>query len=66
MHVMGPNRIKKTFTGYKANVMKSKDGFVTNIETTPGNTYDGDILLSLVDEKMANGFEPEKVAGNTH
>ena len=46
--------------------MKSEDGFVTNIETTPGNTYDGDILLPLVDEKMANGFKPEKVAGDTH
>jgi transposase len=62
MRVMGPNQIKKTFTGYKANVMKSEDGFVTNIITTPGNTYDGDILLPLVDEKTANGSKPEKVA----
>ena len=62
----GAKSDKKTFTGYKANVMKSEDGFVTNIETTPGNTYDGDILLSLVDEMTANGSKPEKVAGDTH
>ena len=63
---MGPNLIKKTFTGYKANSMKSEDGFVTNIITTPGNTYDGDILLPLVDEKAANSSKPKKVAGDTH
>ena len=62
----GAKSDKKKFTGYKTNVMKSEDGFVTNIETTPGNTYDGDILLPLVDEKTANGSKPEKVAGDTH
>jgi len=36
------------------------------MKITPGNTYDGDILLPLVDEKTANGFKPEKVAGDTH
>jgi transposase len=34
--------------------MKSEDGFVTNVIATPGNTYDGNILLPLVDEKIAN------------
>ena len=62
----GAKSDKKTFTGYKANVIKSKDGFVTNIKITPGNTYDGDILLPLIDEKMANGSKPEKVGGDTH
>jgi IS5 family transposase len=62
----GAKSDKKTFTGYKANVMKSEDGFVTNIETTPGNTYDGDVLLPLVDEMTANGSKPEKVVGDTH
>jgi IS5 family transposase len=62
----GAKSDEKTFTGYKANVEKSKDGFVTNIEITPGNTYDGDILLPLVDEEIANGFKPEKVTGDSH
>jgi IS5 family transposase len=62
----GAKSDKKTFTGYKANVMKSEDGFVTNIETSPGNTYDGDVLLPLVDEMTANGSKPEKVVGDTH
>ncbi len=44
----GAKSDEKTFTGYKANVMKSEDGFVTNIITTSGNTYDGDILVPLV------------------
>jgi IS5 family transposase len=62
----GAKSDKKTFTGYKANVVKSEDGFVTNIETTPGNTYDGDLLLPLIDEKRANSSKPEKVTGDTH
>jgi len=62
----GAKSDEKTFTGYKANVMKSEDGFVTNIITTPGNTYDGDILVPLVDEKTENSSKPEKIAGDTH
>jgi len=62
----GAKSNEKTFTGYKANIMKSNDGFVTNIIATPGNTYDGDILLPLVDEKVANSSKPEKIAGDTH
>ena len=62
----GAKSDKRTFTGYKANSMKSEDGFLTNIITTPGNTYDGDILLPLVDEKTTNSSKPEKVAGDTH
>jgi transposase len=56
----------KTFTGYKGNVMKSEDGFVTNINGTSGNTYDGDILVPLVDEKTENSSKPPKIAGDTH
>ncbi len=62
----GAKSDEKTFTGYKANVMKSEDGFVTNVITTPGNTYDGDLLVPLVDEKTANSSKPEKVGGDTH
>jgi IS5 family transposase len=62
----GAKSNEKTFTGYKANIMKSEDGFVTNVIATPGNTYDGNILLPLVDEKIANSSKPEKVAGDTH
>lgn len=56
----------KTFTGYKGNVMKSQDGFVTNINGTSGNTYDGDILVPLVDEKTENSSKPPKIAGDAH
>jgi len=31
------------------------------MKITPGNTYDGDILLPLVDEKTANGFNRKKL-----
>jgi hypothetical protein len=44
----GAKSDKKTFTGYKANVMKSEDGFVTNIEITPGNTYDAIFFCRLL------------------
>ncbi len=56
----------KTFTGYKGNMMESKDGFVTNIVGTSGNTYDGNILVPLVDEKIENSSKPSKIAGDTH
>jgi transposase len=56
----------KTFTGYKGNTMKSEDGFVTNIIGTGGNTYDGNILVPLVDEKIENSSKPPKVGGDTH
>jgi len=62
----GAKSDKKTFTGYKANTMKSKDGFVTDIKISPGNTYDGDMLLQLVDDMTANGSKPKKVTGDTH
>src|SRR3972149_1117478 len=56
----------KTFTGYKGNTMKSEDGFVTNIIGTGGNSYDGNILVPLVDEKIENSSKPPKIAGDTH
>jgi hypothetical protein len=62
----GAKSDKKTFTGYKGNVMVSKDDFVTNIRVTPGNTYDGNHLLPVVDEKCENSSKPEKVSGDTH
>jgi len=62
----GAKSDSKHFTGYKANIMKSDDGFVTNIIGTAGNTYDGDVLLPLVDEKIENSSKPQKVRGDTH
>jgi transposase len=56
----------KTFTGYKGNIMKSEDGFLTNIIGTSGNTYDGDILVPLVDEKTENSSKLPKIVGDTH
>jgi transposase len=62
----GAKSDKKTFTGYKANIMVSDDGFVTNIVGSPGNSYDGNYLLPVVDEKCENSSKPEKVFGDTH
>lgn len=62
----GAKSDEKKFTGYKANIMKSDDGFVTNIIGTPGNTYDGDVLVPLVDEKIKNSSTPAKIVGDTH
>ncbi len=62
----GAKSDKKKFTGYKVNSMMSEDGFVTNINATPGNGYDGDVLVSLVDEKIANSSKPKKVVGDGH
>jgi IS5 family transposase len=62
----GAKSDSKPFTGYKANIMKSDDGFVTNIIGTAGNTYDGNVLLPLVDEKTENSSKPQKVRGDTH
>ncbi len=30
----------------------SRDGFMTNINATAGNTYDGDVPIPLVEEKI--------------
>lgn len=62
----GAKSDSKPFTGYKANIMKSDDGFVTNIIGTAGNTYDGNILVPLVDEKTENSSKPPKITGDTH
>ncbi len=62
----GAKSDSKPFTGYKANIVKSDDGFVTNIIGTAGNTYDGNVLLPLVDEKIENSSKPQKIRGDTH
>jgi IS5 family transposase len=62
----GAKSDSKPFTGYKANIVKSDDGFVTNIIGTAGNTYDGNVLLPLVDEKTENSSKPQKIRGDTH
>lgn len=62
----GAKSDSKPFTGYKANIMKSDDGFVTNVIGTGGNTYDGNILVPLVDEKIENSSKPQKIVGDTH
>ena len=62
----GAKSDSKPFTGYKANIMKSDDGFVTNIIGTAGNTYDGNVLVPLVDEKIENSSKLQKIRGDTH
>ena len=41
-------RVKVMYFSDNLNIMKSEDGFVTNVITTPGNTYDGDILAPVL------------------
>lgn len=62
----GAKSDKKKFTGYKVNSMMSDDGFVTNINATSGNGYDGDVLVPIVDEKIANSSKPKKIVGDGH
>ena len=61
----GAKSDKKKFTGFKVNSIMSKDGFIKNINATPGNTYDGDPLIPLVDEKVERGFTSSKIVGDT-
>ena len=43
----------------------SEDGFIKNINATPGNSYDGDILIPLIDEMIEHGFNASEVVGDT-
>ena len=61
----GAKSDKKKFTGYKVNSIMSEDGFIKNINATPGNSYDGDILIPLIDEMIKNGFNASDVVGDT-
>jgi len=61
----GAKSDKKKFTGYKVNSIMSEDGFIKNINATPGNSYDGDILIPLIDEMIKNGFNASEVVGDT-
>src|SRR5665811_1029220 len=56
---------KKKFTGYKVNSIMSEDGFIKNINATPGNSYDGNILIPLIDEMIEQGFTTSEVVGDT-
>jgi transposase len=56
----GAKSDSKPFTGYQGNITKSDYGFVTNIIGTAGNTYDGNVLLPLVDEKLENRSKPQR------
>ena len=55
----------KKFTGYKVNSIMSEDGFIKNINATPGNSYDGDVLIPLIDEMIEKGFNANEVVGDT-
>jgi transposase len=54
----------KKFVGYKVNSTMSEDGFITNINATCGNSYDGDLLLPLIDKGLANGQIISKVVAD--
>lgn len=60
----GAKSDKKKFVGYKVNSTMSEDRFITNINATFGNSYDGDVLLPLIDEGIANGQTIDKVAAD--
>ena len=55
----------KRFAGHKANSMISEEGFIANIIVTAGNTYDGDVLVPLVNEKIDNSSKPGNIGGDT-
>jgi len=61
----GAKSDEKKFTGYKVNSIMSEDGFIKNINATPGNSYDGDILIPLIDEMIEHGFNVSEVVGDT-
>ena len=61
----GAKSDEKRFTGYKVNSIMSEDGFIKNINATPGNSYDGDILIPLIGEMIAQGFTASEVVGDT-
>lgn len=54
----------KKFVGYKVNSTMSEDGFITNINATHGNSYDGDLLLPLIDKGLANGQMISKIVAD--
>lgn len=54
----------KKFVGYKVNSTMSEDGFITNINATCGNSYDGDVLLPLIDKGLTNGQIISKVVAD--
>lgn len=62
----GAKSDQKRFTGHKANSMMSEDGFIANIIVTTGNTYDSDVLISLVNEKIDNSSKPSKIWRETY
>jgi len=55
----------KKFIGYKVNSIMSEDGFIKNINAMPGNINDGNPLISLIDEKIENGFTASEMVGDT-
>jgi len=61
----GAKSDEKKFTGYKVNSVMSEDGFIKNINATPGNSYDGDVLIPLIDEMVDQGFSTNEVVGDT-
>ena len=61
----GAKSDEKKFTGYKVNSIMSEDGFIKNINATPGNSYDGDVLIPLIDEMVEQGFSANEVVGDT-
>lgn len=60
----GAKSDKKKFVGYKVNSTISEDGFITNINATSGNSYDGNVLFPLIDKGIANGQTIDKVVAD--
>lgn len=60
----GAKSDKKKFVGYKVNSTMSEDRFITNINATRGNSYDGDSLLPLIDKGVDNGQVINKVVAD--
>lgn len=58
----GAKSDKKTFHGYKAHITMTENGFLTDIEVTPGNVSDDSMAVPLVEhQKEQYGIKPKKM-----
>ena len=58
----GAKSDKKIFAGFKAHITMTENGFLTDIEVTPGNVSDDSMAVPLVEhQKEQYGIKPKKM-----
>jgi hypothetical protein len=63
----GAKHKKLTVCGYKDHALVTQRGFVTAIEVTAMNVYDGDFVVGLAEkQKKRHGIVPSVVTGDSH